>query len=120
MIDISDSLSHELSLLAQASRVGFELHIDRIPVPEQLDDFCLRSGRARDELVLFSGEEYELLFTTSQPPAELTARLRARGVDVPVTAIGSVTAQAGRIGFFSSGRAVEYVDRTFDHFRRSG
>jgi thiamine-monophosphate kinase len=120
MIDISDSLSHELSLLAEASRVGFALHIDRVPVPEKLDEFCRCTGRARDELLLFSGEEYELLFTTSQPPEELTASLRARGADVPVTAIGSVTAQAGRIEFFSSGRVVEYDDRTFDHFRKSG
>ena len=62
-IDISDGLGQDLTHLASASNVGFEVQASALP---------LANGLAQDETGYLSswvsGEEYELLFTAPSPP----------------------------------------------------
>ncbi len=60
-IDSSDGLALSLHHLAEASNVGFEL--DYLPTDHQLERFAEINGIDVDDLILFGGEEYELVFT---------------------------------------------------------
>ncbi len=84
-IDVSDGLLQDLGHIAEASRIGIEVDIERLPLhPAATAAF----GRARAiELALGGGEDYELAVTG---PDE---RLRAlSSASVPVTIVGRVVA----------------------------
>lgn len=117
MIDISDSLAHELNMLAEASSCGFHIWVDKIPFPSELLAFCSLTKERIEDYILFSGEEYELLFCTRLTPNQLLRRLREVGQTTPVSAIGEVTDQRGVIKFFdAAGKERHFADKTFEHF----
>lgn len=117
MIDISDSLAHELKMLAEDSSCGFHIWVDKIPFPPELIAYCNLTKERVEDYTLFSGEEYELLFCTRLAPNHLLGRLRELGQTTSVTAIGEVTDQSGVIRFFdASGKELHFRDKTFEHF----
>jgi thiamine-monophosphate kinase len=61
MIDISDGLAHSLHLLASQSGVGFQIKWESLPIIPSLSNIV--HGNALRQAVLFTGEDYELLFT---------------------------------------------------------
>lgn len=83
-IDVSDGLLQDLQHICAASGVGAEIHGEQIP---------LMSGASLAQ-ALTGGDDYELCFTSSQPPADL---------GTAVTRIGSIVAGSGVI---LDGRAV--------------
>ncbi len=83
MIDISDGLAHSLHLLAAQGGVGFQVEWERLPIHHVLLEQT-SADKLRDA-VLFTGEDYELLFTV---PAGLIAQIDPR---VRFTMIGHVT-----------------------------
>lgn len=116
MIDISDSLFNELHLLARASRVGFSIEVSRVPVSEELREFARTLGHELHHYALFSGEEYELLFTTHAEEEDLRGWLTEKGVAVPVHRIG-VVCEGNRVEFLGdSGEKLLLDDATFRHF----
>ncbi|ADC66371.1 thiamine-monophosphate kinase [Ferroglobus placidus DSM 10642] len=69
-IDVSDGLSKELNLLANSSGVMIKVFEDRIPIREEVLEFCTSNNLNPIEVALNSGEEYELLFTVSKDKLE--------------------------------------------------
>lgn len=61
MVDISDGLAHSLHLLAVQSGVGVHIEWDRLPITPALSEQI--GGEALRDAVLYTGEDYELLFT---------------------------------------------------------
>ncbi|MGC8741023.1 MAG: thiamine-phosphate kinase [Candidatus Sumerlaeaceae bacterium] len=119
MIDISDSLYHELSVLAEASHVGFQLNLAALPRSAELESFCHAIREPIDKYLLFSGEEYELLFCTSLAPEDLLSTLAGMENIPSVTPIGIVTDQPNAVEFLNEdGRPVAISDETFEHFER--
>lgn len=91
MIDVSDGLSTDLAHILEESNCGATIRADLLPI----DNSLRRLSRVMPEinllnLVLHSGEEYELLFTArsenQRAIAEIAAALR-----LPVKAIGRIT-----------------------------
>lgn len=106
-IDISDGLYTDLGKLLAASDAGATIDLDSLPLSGALRA-CFDESRQR-HLALSGGDDYELCFTSAHDlPPEIAG--------VPVTAIGTVTAGAG-IDCESRGRAVEFVDSGYVHFR---
>jgi thiamine-monophosphate kinase len=82
MMDISDGLAMSLHDLSKASGVGFKIYENRLPVlPEIIDIF---EGDELLEAVVFTGGDFELLFTL--PPDKLE-KVRSA---CPLTVIGEV------------------------------
>lgn len=106
-IDISDGLYGDLAKLLEASGVGAEVDIGRLPLSPALTD-CFGVEQAR-EFALSGGDDYELCFTAPEMPDTEIA-------GVPVTAIGRVTAKPG-IVLTENGKLVSYEDRGYVHFR---
>lgn len=66
MIDISDGLSSEILHLSKASRVGFQLYEEKLPMDPEVSLICEEFKFNSTTAVLNGGEDYELLFTISQ------------------------------------------------------
>ncbi len=72
MIDCSDGLVNSINLLCEASKVGAEVHIDKIPVSTQLKNLSLTNllTYSLTNYLLYGAEDYELIFTSSSNKLE--------------------------------------------------
>ena len=109
-IDVSDGLSSDLHHLCDASSCGAEIEKERIPVFPDLPLFAGKLGIDVRDAVLHGGEEYALLFTSSLPESQLSARLGR-----PVYAIGRTTKERG-VMLKEDGVARALPPRGWDHF----
>ena len=101
MMDISDGIASDLRHILEASGVGAEIDIQKLPLSAQLCRVCEKEGWDAEELALEGGEDYELLFTMApgtEPP-------------VPHTVIGRIT-PSGLV--WVGGKKPDY--RGFRHF----
>jgi len=111
-IDISDGLLSDLGHICQASRVGANLDLTKLPVSDAVkkafpDNYY--------ELALAGGEDYQLLFTA--PPAIIEKVIGACAC--PVSVIGEITAEnPGKVQVFNeSGEPVKISNGGWDHFK---
>lgn len=112
-IDVSDGLCADLGHVLEASAVGAELDVERLPLSPVLGEAVARP-RAWS-LASSSGDDYELCFTIApQRFAEAQARLAAVGI--PVTRIGRVVAGSGLVLRLADGRPFE-VAPGYRHFQ---
>lgn len=112
-MDISDGLLGDLAHICAASGVGAVLQRPDLPLSE-----AARAALAANpdlENRVFSGDDYELLFTL--PPAK-RADLVAISADtgVPITIIGHVTAESGVRLVDGEGRTVDMPPKGYTHF----
>jgi thiamine-monophosphate kinase len=81
MMDLSDGLGADLPRLARASKVGFEMELENLPVAR---------GATIDNAIS-EGEDYELLFAVSRHNRNrLEREWRRNFPDLPLTRIGSL------------------------------
>ncbi|MEJ5339521.1 MAG: thiamine-phosphate kinase [Aquificaceae bacterium] len=102
-MDISDGLSSDAEKLSRASGVRLSFFSEKIPLSQELINFCKKHGKDPLEYALSGGEDYELLFT--HPPERLNPFLS-------IVQIGFV--EEGQ-GVFLDGKPLEPTG--FDHFR---
>ncbi len=115
MIDLSDGLSSDLAHLCHESGVGAMIDAARIPV----DTLIKRAGvDERDALALAlnGGEDFELLFT-ARPRKAATLPDKIGGV--PITYIGDVTGETGKVRLIENGRTRTLKPSGFQHFKRT-
>ena len=86
MMDSSDGLARSLHQLAEASSCGFAIDWDRVPLDETVHEVATSGTDAR-EFGLYTGEDFELVFTVSRERVD-DAR---RASPVPISVIGTVT-----------------------------
>jgi thiamine-monophosphate kinase len=106
-IDLSDGLVADLSKVLEASNVGAELDIDKLPLSEAL--IAAVGPKQASQLALGGGDDYELCFT--MPESKLPAELPC-----DITAIGRVT-DSGRLVCMERGAVVPFDDSGYRHFR---
>jgi thiamine-monophosphate kinase len=106
MMDISDGLARSLHQMSVASGVGFQISHEKIPVMRDVQSLS-GSKTELDEMALFTGEDFELLFTI--PKKNLQAALKI----VTFQVIGEVI-QAG-VYLDENGRISELKDRGYEH-----
>jgi thiamine-monophosphate kinase len=111
MMDISDGLARSLYQLAEASGVGFRIEYEKLPVLPEVEELAADEGERR-EMTLFTGEDFELLFTL--PEERLPAAEAAVEEACPFTIIGR--ALSGRKLLLAvGGREEELADRGYEH-----
>ncbi len=99
-IDSSDGLAISLWELADKGGVGIEL--ETLPVGEGVLEFSEMNGLDWEELVLYGGEEYEIVFTVSEDRVE-EAKGLARELGVELIEIGRVV-EGGGVKYRKRGR----------------
>lgn len=104
-IDVSDGLVADLDKLLEASGVGAEIDVERLPLSQAIIDYAGR-GRAL-QYAMGGGDDYELCFTL--PQSRLPGNL-------PCTAIGRITDGDG-LKCFSKGELVTFDSSGYRHFR---
>jgi len=116
-LDVSDGLTGDLGHVLAASRVGAIVELALVPRAPALDALlCTDMRPLALQYLLAGGDDYELCFTA--PPAA-RPRLAAIALELglPLTRIGSITAEPGLRIRDETGALLPDLPRAFDHFR---
>ncbi|MBW2607640.1 MAG: thiamine-phosphate kinase [Deltaproteobacteria bacterium] len=116
-IDVSDGLSSDIGHIAKESNVGVSLFAEKIPISENLINFCNRFDFDPVEFTLAGGEDYTLLCTVSPDKADDVARKYLKTFNNPLYPIGKITDPGKMEIIDSSGRAKEFKPEGWDHFK---
>ena len=103
MMDLSDGLGADLPRLARASKVGFKLDTENLPL----------TGGAKINDAISEGEDYELLFAISpRDRNRLEREWKKRFPRLPLTPIGSLSRLSTKDN--------QLLGRGYVHFQQSG
>jgi thiamine-monophosphate kinase len=103
MMDLSDGLGADLPRLARASKVGFKLDTENLPLT--------RGAKIID--AISEGEDYELLFAISPRDRKRLERgWKKRFPGLPLTRIGSLSQRSTKDN--------QLLPRGYIHFQQSG
>lgn len=115
MIDLSDGLASDLGHLATENQLGAIVYADAVPISPELRQLAQVAGRDPLDWALHGGEDYELLLTA--PANSIGALIAAvRGVGVPLTEIGELTALPGLWLRQPDGQQVPLGSAAWGHF----
>ncbi len=116
-IDTSDGLSADLGHILEESRVGARLDADKIPVSENLKQFCSRFDFDPVAYALSGGEDYTLLISAAAGEADKIAAAFQTEFKRPLFAIGEIT-DSGRMELILPDGKTETISSTgWDHFK---
>ncbi len=104
MIDISDGLAAEIHHICGASKCGAHILAKRVPYSLELEQVAKKFGRSALDYALYSGEDFELLYTI--PPAK---QQNAVGHQIGVVTASGVSIEV-------DGKKHDLVPKGFDHF----
>ncbi|MBA4371228.1 MAG: thiamine-phosphate kinase [Thermodesulfovibrio sp.] len=107
MMDISDGLLIDLERLCKESKVGARIQVDRLPLSQGLIGASRLLKMSPVDLALNGGEDYELLFTASEPQV------------VGATCIGEVT-RSGLKVIGPDGKQMKQTPKGYEHFGIQG
>ncbi len=114
-VDLSDGLADGVARVGEASGVGATIDAEALPIDPGAR--AVFEGAGSDPVVesIARGDDYELLFAVRP---RLASRLRAvaRHADVPITKIGTCTADRGLL-LSRAGRGDETLPTGYHHFR---
>ncbi len=112
MIDISDGLSSDLNRICKASRVGAIINAEQIPISEQA-----RKNEEPLNSALNDGEDFELLFTLSQPDCQKL--LDKWDEPTVITQIGEITSAKKIQIKMPDGQISDLQVEGYDHLKGS-
>ena len=104
VIDVSDGLLGDLGKLLQASDVGGDIHVERVPISSELRAHFDPEEAMR--LALTGGDDYELCFAAQVDDVS--------DID-DITAIGTVS-EGDQLTCYRDGAVVQYDDGGYRHF----
>ena len=111
LMDTSDDLWTSLEILSRMSQVGFSLNLSLIPFSRLLYKAAQSVGQTPEQLFLYGGEDYQLLFTLP------TSRLKALQKALPnAYVIGQVIAKSRGIEITKNNKPVHLRDKRYRHF----
>lgn len=80
-IDISDGLAFELGELSRLSKKRIVIDFDKLPINPKLFEFCEKNKLDLEEIVFHHGEDYKIVYTTSEPIGIIIGKvMKGKGV----------------------------------------
>ena len=101
-IDVSDGLISDLGHILEASKVGAEIYVEKIPLVGEVED------------ALTWGDDYELLLTTSLDQKKRLIEISKR-FDVGISEIGKITKEPN-LRVIDKGSLVSFPKSGYNHF----
>lgn len=89
-IDVSDGLAADVRHLCEASGVGACIEATLLPIGPEVTLIATLAGRAPQDLALFGGEDYEIVFTAPTDRAATLAHELFVATGVRATVIGTI------------------------------
>ncbi len=115
-IDVSDGLAADISHICEASVVGVQIEAESLPIPPEVVRIAALAGREPQDLALFGGEDYELVFTVPADHAEMLARELFVATGVSATAIGTIC-EGSAMTLLRQGKPSPLRPGGWDHLR---
>ena len=109
-LDLSDGLAGDLQHILEASWVGAEVWVDKLPMSEAFQRLAPQASRLA--LQAAGGDDYELCVCI--PPERLEQARRK--LDVPLSEIGRITREPGLRWLDTAGRPLAVELRGYNHF----
>lgn len=117
MIDISDGLLTDLSHICKASGLSGNIYLDKLPVKKNFYEDCKSMGWDEKEL-LFSGEDYELLFTGLVEDLEKVRQKFRSQFNLDFNQIGYVESGNIEINIYDNSGKIDLIGKYgYEHFR---
>jgi len=117
-IDVSDGLSSDISHIAEESHVGIRLFAEKIPISENLQNFCRYFSFNPVEYALSGGEDYTLLCTISRDKSDQVLKKYLDEFHQPLYPFGEIIKNSDiREIVFSDGQIKTFTPSGWDHFK---
>ncbi|MEO6173151.1 MAG: thiamine-phosphate kinase, partial [Arenimonas sp.] len=116
-IDISDGLLADLTHILQASHLGAEIEVCRVPMSKPLLDH-FPDDHQRYRLQLTGGDDYELCFTAPAHQSLAIEQALAE-CDVVGTVIGHIVDGSSLKCFDENGELFDVLKKGFEHFSQA-
>ena len=113
-IDSSDGLALSLYEIVMHSKVGIE--IDNLPTTDDVKNFATMNDLSLNDLVLYGGEEYEIVATIPRDKLNKAQRL-AKRMRERIIVIGKVTKDFPKVRLFLDGKEIEIERRGWIHLK---
>ena len=117
-IDVSDGLAADIAHICEASGVGVQIEAESLPIPPEVVTLATLAGRVPQDLALFGGEDYELVFTVPADRAEVLAHELFVATGVNATAIGTIC-EGSAMTLLRQGNPSPLRPTGWDHLRSS-
>jgi thiamine-monophosphate kinase len=115
MLDVSDGLFIDLSRICDESGTGAVVYLDKIPISDELKKASELIGKDPLKLAVSGGEDYEILFTSSDFPLQDYNSSH----EVKITCIGEITAEERSV-IDGSGNKATLKAEGYQHFGPPG
>jgi thiamine-monophosphate kinase len=115
-MDVSDGLAADLSHICEASGVGAHIEAESLPIQPEVVTLATLAGREPQDLALFGGEDYELVFTVPADRADVLAHELFVATGVKATAIGTIC-EGSAMTLFRQGMPSPLRSNGWDHLR---
>lgn len=112
-IDISDGLISDLEKITFASKVGAKIYADRLPLSENLKQYC---GLKKSwDHALASGDDYELCFTVPNKKASKLKRL-FKNLNCEYQCIGEIIEETVVLVMNDQNQQLKIIKKGYEHF----
>lgn len=115
-IDVSDGLSSDLGHILKASNVGARLYADKIPLSDELQEFCKRFEFDPVDYALKGGEDYTLIVTIAKDRSDKMEKMFEQEFNSQIFCIGEITEGHGLELIMPDGQKRDNSPKGWDHF----
>lgn len=116
MIDLSDGIHSDIQRIMEQSRRGAEIHLDKLPLSDDLRQTASQFGWDPASIGVAGGEDYVLLCTVDPNEYVRLADAFSRHFGKSLINIGAILPLESGIRYFSCGRIVKDDFKGFEHF----
>ncbi|PQJ88587.1 thiamine-phosphate kinase [Aliivibrio sifiae] len=120
-LDISDGLISDLGHILKQSGVTAKIDVEKLPVSEELVQYCQNNGDKYQKMALTSGEEYELCFTAPKINREAIKQITTF-LNQNVSIIGEISNESftnlqSKVQLYKNETSLDWQLSGYDHFR---